>query len=168
MSKSAENAIYGPVIDVPKTVPYTGKYPDIPEFQKPWEFPIVGQGLAGFTEKGSLVSEGFGNCCAVVLKDVQDTSIGMIHAEPNSRFLFEIEDVLKNKFIGATCIFFIGSQSEYNSDIRILLEEYQIKIVKEISLNTGTPHWAVAYNKETNLIYVDNKSGRELQIFEGL
>lgn len=64
-------------------VSYTGQYPDMPEFEKPWKGCIqVSQGGGGASSIGKpLQSEGFSKCVAMILKNTKTLESALFHIE---------------------------------------------------------------------------------------
>jgi hypothetical protein len=54
-----------------KVTEYTGQYPDIPEFQEPWQHCVtVGQGSGEISSSKPLISEGFGYWSAFIGRNI--------------------------------------------------------------------------------------------------
>ena len=64
-------------------VSYTGQYPDMIEFQKPWESCIqVGQGSGKLSsDRKPLQSEGFSKCSGLILKNEETLESGLFHID---------------------------------------------------------------------------------------
>lgn|SRR3989338_7347545 len=80
---------------------YSGDYPDMIEFRKPWESCIqVGQGRGNISSDGkSLQSEGFGKCCALILKNAKTSESALFHIDDinlNEKQTPIVEQVMQN------------------------------------------------------------------------
>ena len=64
-------------------VSYTGQYPDMVEFEKPWETSIqVGQGQGKISKDGKpLQSEGFGKCFGLILRNRSNLESALFHVD---------------------------------------------------------------------------------------
>jgi hypothetical protein len=62
---------------------YAETYPDMVEFHKPWDCCVrVGQGRGGISSDGKpLLSEGFGLCAALIIKNVQTSESSLFHID---------------------------------------------------------------------------------------
>ena len=64
-------------------VSYTGQYPDMVEFEKPWETSIqVGQGQGKVSKDGKpLQSEGFSKCFGLILRNSSNLESALFHVD---------------------------------------------------------------------------------------
>lgn len=66
-----------------RQVSYTGQYPDMIEFAKPWECCIqVGQGSGKLSlDRKPLQSEGFSKCSGLILKNGANLESALFHVD---------------------------------------------------------------------------------------
>lgn len=84
-------------------VAYTGQYPDMPEFEKPWEGCIqVGQGNGRISsDKRPLQSEGFAKCAGLILKSESNLEAALFHIDElglNHRQTEVVESFMRDYF----------------------------------------------------------------------
>jgi hypothetical protein len=62
-------------------IPYTGIYPNMDEFRRPFETGIeVGEGKGGISKDGKpLISQGFGECSALILRNHSNLESALFH-----------------------------------------------------------------------------------------
>lgn len=66
-----------------RTVSYTGEYPKMPEFERPWEVCMqVGQGSGKLSlDRRPLQSEGFSKCSGLILKNESTLESALFHID---------------------------------------------------------------------------------------
>lgn len=155
-----------------QVIDYEGQYPNIPEFQKPWENVVqVGQGRAAIsTDRKSLETEGISSCHIGIIGGVGFGESVMVHFEPLTRFedfIQQQETISKLGEGSIRAILLTGTQSNSPRDSLDLLAKAGIQIQERIAVDTENKHWSVAYRPTENKIFVDQRSQKKLLIFEG-
>lgn len=84
--------------------PYIGQYPDMPEFEKPWEGCIqVGQGQGALSsDKKPLQSEGFAKCVGLILKNESTLEAALFHIDDfglNGKQTKVVESFMRDYFV---------------------------------------------------------------------
>lgn len=85
-------------------VPYTAQYPDMPEFEKPWEGCIqVGQGQGALSsDKKPLQSEGFAKCAGLILRNESTLEAALFHIDDfglNGKQTKVVESFMRDYFV---------------------------------------------------------------------
>jgi hypothetical protein len=160
---------FGKEIEVRK---YSGEYPDIPEFQKPWELRElrrVGQGGGEVTQGEPLISEGFSFCKAGILYDTRYETSALFHFEPDPRFFNKQKERLREVSRGGStqAIFINGGCSSSMPYVDELIRPLPIEVVQTLFVPTERVHWGVVYKPQEDRIFVDNRKRKELAIFSG-
>lgn len=147
--------------DIIEETHYEGLWPDEPEFQKPWEHGVIqiGQGNSNISENGaSLQSEGFSLCSAAITRDKDSLLTSFAHLEGgefNYKQLTGLEELVGENLY---TLLVKGSESIVTTPAKKQIEDRGIFVEREITIDTGSKHWDVAYRPKENIILVNNRS----------
>lgn len=168
-------------ISIPiRTTPYQGDYPQIPEFEKPWETCIqFGQGNAQISKEGvPIQSEGFSKCAALIIQNLDTSEVYGAHIDDwrlNDKQYEKLETLSKGRYAAR---FIRGSLSRDLKDIitdrkiTYFMEKFTqgrtLDVLDDIVVNSGNLHWGLVYYPKTQLLSVQVKLSHTVQDFEFL
>jgi hypothetical protein len=145
---------------------YAGQYPDIPEFQKPWEHCVrVGQGYGEISTSRPLISEGFGYCSALIIINLKTDASLLLHLD--SDFNFEIHDDGRSPLKRERYDVFLqdageklalpvnGVASYYRSRVVEQITRDGVSALPSLEVDSDRVHWGLLYRPETREVIVD-------------
>jgi hypothetical protein len=151
---------------------YTDQYPNIPEFQKPWEYCIiVGQGYGEISASKPLISEGFGYCSAVIIISLETNASLLLHLD--SDFSWEIHDDGRSPLKRERYDVFLretgrkialpvnGDASYDRSAVIEQIKNDGVSVLPALQVNSDRVHWSLLYRPETREVIVDARKTKQ-------
>ena len=152
---------------------YEGKYPDMVEFEKPWESCVqVNQRFGAISMDGrALQSEGFSKCYALILRSVNTFESALFHVSDIDLTPEQIMVLQKlSKSSEFDVLFVRGSLSR---DLRDRVLENELfsenlnihQILDDIDFDSGRGHWNIVYKPDERKVYIDLVSQKKVLVF---
>lgn len=149
---------------------YSGQYPDMIEFEKPWESTIqVGQGRSYISTNGKpLQSEGFSKCPALVVKNRLTYETALFHIDDIDLSPQQEKTLAQISAEGGLVATFIRGTGSRDLKSRVFdadLKPLGVSTTDDIVVETGRQHWGIVVKPEQREIYVDARSKKKVITF---
>lgn len=155
-----------------ETVGYTGKYPNMIEFKKPWESAIqVGPGSGQVSFSGTpLESDGFTWCAGLLLLDANFALFHFDELDLRPEYVKPLEQLKGGgQYLG---LFIRGSLSrnfrgELESTQYFYRRGVNVKLLSdEIMFNSGKAPWNMLFRPLERRVYIDLRAERKMLTYQ--
>lgn len=153
---------------------YTGQYPDMDEFEKPWESCIqVNQGDGKISlDCTPLQSERFSKCCVLILQSAASLEAALFHIS-DIDLDYRQRAVLSQLTQGSKFdVLFLRGTISRDLRVRITGSRYfpdnvsVHRVLKDIEFDTGEQHWDIVYKPNERRVYLNSRSQKKVLVFE--